>query len=164
MICFYFQSLIPAVQMVLLVWLVARPILRELWRSVIVESGALSVITAGTAMMQQWSVSSGDSRQQVGCNVVAISNSDTSWKWLHKCWWCCVYTCYLASYLTVISIQMHCWWVGLGLGLGLENKRRTKALLTILRQEKVAYFLTVCIAKQHERHWSAKSSAQQCMW
>ena len=61
----------PAVQMVLFVWLVVRAVVREQWRSVIVESGALSVMTAGTGMMLQWSVSSWDSREQVGCVVVA---------------------------------------------------------------------------------------------
>ena len=68
----------PAAQMVLYVWSVVRAVVRGQWRSVIVESGALSVITTGTAMMQWWSVSSWDSREQVGCVVVAISNSDSS--------------------------------------------------------------------------------------
>ena len=67
----------PAVQMVLLVWLVVRAVLRGQWRSVIVESGALSVMIAGTGMMQQWSVNSWGSREQVGCDIVAISNSDS---------------------------------------------------------------------------------------
>ena len=58
--------MILAVQMVLFVWLVVRTILRGQWRSVIVESGALSVMTGGTGMMQQWSVNSWDSREQVG--------------------------------------------------------------------------------------------------
>ena len=47
-----------AVQMVLFVWLVVRAMLREQWRCVMVESGALSVMTAGTLMMLQWSVNS----------------------------------------------------------------------------------------------------------
>ena len=55
-----------AVQMVLFVWLVVRAVLRGQWRSVIVESGALSVMTAGTGLMLQWSVNSWDSREQVG--------------------------------------------------------------------------------------------------
>ena len=63
-----------------------RTMLREQWRSVIVESGALSVITAiawvaalaGAGMMLQWSANSWDSREQVGCDVVSISNSDSS--------------------------------------------------------------------------------------
>ena len=48
--------------MVLFVWLV---VMREQWRSVIVESGALSAMIAGTVMMQQWSANSWDSREQV---------------------------------------------------------------------------------------------------
>ena len=68
----------PAVQMALFVWLVVRTVLRGQWRSVIVESGALSVMTTGTAMMLQWSVSSWDSREQVCCFAVAVSNSDSS--------------------------------------------------------------------------------------
>ena len=79
---FNFQPLMPAVQMVLFVWLVVRAVVRGQWRSVIVESGVLSVMTTGTGMMQRWSVSSWDSREQVGCIVVAISNSDSSWTWL----------------------------------------------------------------------------------
>jgi len=75
---FNFQPLMPAVQMVPFVWLVVRVVVRGRWRSVIVESGALSVMTTGAAMMQQWSVSSWDSREQVGCVVVAISNNDSS--------------------------------------------------------------------------------------
>ena len=67
-----------AAQMVVFVWLVVRAILREQWRCVIVESGALSVMTAGTVMMLQWSVNSWGSREQVGCDVVAFSNSDIS--------------------------------------------------------------------------------------
>ena len=51
---------------------------RGQWRSVIVEFGALSVMTAGTGMMLQWSANSWDFREQVGCVVVAISNSDSS--------------------------------------------------------------------------------------
>ena len=39
---------------------------RGQWRSVIVESGALSVMTTGTGMMLQWSASSWDTREQVG--------------------------------------------------------------------------------------------------
>ena len=42
---------------------------RGQWRSVIVESGALSVMTAGTGLMLQWSVNSWDSREQVSCDV-----------------------------------------------------------------------------------------------
>ena len=38
---------------------------RVQWRSVIVESGALSVMIAGTGMMLQWSVNSWGSREQV---------------------------------------------------------------------------------------------------
>ena len=64
--------------MVLFVWLVVRAVLRGQWRSVIVESGALSVMTTGTGMMLQWSANSWDSREQVGCVVVAISNNDNS--------------------------------------------------------------------------------------
>ena len=55
-----------AAQMVLYVWLVVKAMVRGQWRSVIVESGALSVMTAGTGMMLQWSASSWDSREQVG--------------------------------------------------------------------------------------------------
>ena len=33
------------------------------------ESGALSVMMAGAGMMQQWSVNSWDSREQVSCDV-----------------------------------------------------------------------------------------------
>ena len=54
-----------AVEMVLFVWLVVRAMLRGQWRCVIVESGALSVMMAGTGTMQQWSASSWDSREQV---------------------------------------------------------------------------------------------------
>ena len=72
----------PAVEMVLFVWLVVRAVVRGQWRFVIVESGALSVMTTGTAMMQQWSANSWDFREQVGCIVVAISNSDSSLTWL----------------------------------------------------------------------------------
>ena len=57
----------PVAQMVLFVWLVVRAILRGQWRSVIMESGALSVMIAGTVMMQQWCVNNWDSREQVGC-------------------------------------------------------------------------------------------------
>ena len=56
-----------AVQMVLFVWLVVRAILRGQWRSVIVESGARSVMMAGVTVVQQWSVNNWDSREQVGC-------------------------------------------------------------------------------------------------
>ena len=62
----FFQFLVPAVQMVLFVWLVVKAILKGQWRSVIVESGALSVMTAGTAMMPRWSANSWDPREQVG--------------------------------------------------------------------------------------------------
>ena len=68
----------PTVQMVLFVWLVVKAMLRGQWRSVIVESGVLSVMTAGAGMMLQWSVSSWDSREQVCCFAVAVSNSDSS--------------------------------------------------------------------------------------
>ena len=61
----------PAVQMVLFVWLVVRAVVRGQWRSVIVESGALSVMIAGTGLMLQSSVSSWDFREQVSCLVVA---------------------------------------------------------------------------------------------
>ena len=61
----------PAVQMVLYVWLVVRAVVRGQWRFVIVESGALSVITAGTGMMLQSSANSWDTREQVSCVVVA---------------------------------------------------------------------------------------------
>ena len=67
-----------AAQMVLYVWLVVKAMVRGQWRSVIVESGALSVMTTGIAMMLQSSANSWDSREQVGCVVVAISNSDSS--------------------------------------------------------------------------------------
>ena len=56
----------PAVEMVLFVWLVVKAMVREQWRFVIAESGALSVVTTGTGMMLQWSASSWDSREQVG--------------------------------------------------------------------------------------------------
>ena len=65
----------PAVQTVLFVWLVVRTIPKGQWRSVIVESGALSVMIAGTATMQQWSVNNWGSREQVS---VIISNCDSS--------------------------------------------------------------------------------------
>ena len=68
---FNFQPLMPVVEMVLFVWLVVRAVVRGQWRSVIVESGALSVMTAGTGMMLQWSANSWNSREQVGCVVVA---------------------------------------------------------------------------------------------
>ena len=55
----------PAVQMVLYVWSVVRAVVRGQWRSVIAGSGALSVMTTGTGMMQQWSANSWDSREQV---------------------------------------------------------------------------------------------------
>ena len=55
----------PAVQMVLFVWLVVKAIVRGQWRSVIGESGALSVIMTGTRMMLQSSVNSWDFREQV---------------------------------------------------------------------------------------------------
>ena len=44
-----------AAQMVLYVWLVVKAMVRGQWRSVIVESGALSVMIAGTGMVLQWS-------------------------------------------------------------------------------------------------------------
>ena len=55
----------PAAQMVMFVWLVVRAVVREQWRSVIVESGALSVMTDGAGMMLQWSANSWDFREQV---------------------------------------------------------------------------------------------------
>ena len=45
---------------------------RGQWRSVIVESGALSVMIAGMGMMQQWCVNSWDSREQVSYVVVML--------------------------------------------------------------------------------------------
>ena len=65
----------PAAQMVPFVWLVVRTVVRGQWRSVIVGSGVLSVMTAGTGMMLQWSVSSWDSREQVSCLAVASDSS-----------------------------------------------------------------------------------------
>jgi len=38
---------------------------REQWKSVLVKSGALCAITAGVALMQQWSASSWVTREQV---------------------------------------------------------------------------------------------------
>ena len=67
-----------AAQMVLFVWLAVRAILRGQWRCVTVESGALSVMITGTGMMLQWSVNNWDSREQVGCDAVAIGNCDSS--------------------------------------------------------------------------------------
>ena len=58
--------------MVLFVWLVGKTMVRGRWRCVIVESGALSVITTGTGMMLQWSVNSCDTRKQVGCDVLIL--------------------------------------------------------------------------------------------
>ena len=58
--------------MVLLVWLVVKTVVRGQWRSVIVESGALSVMITGTTMMQQWCVNSWDSREQVSYIVVML--------------------------------------------------------------------------------------------
>ena len=72
-----FQLLTLAAQIVLFVCLVVRTMLRGQWRSVIEESGALSVMTAGTGMTQQWSANSWGSREQVGCDIVTISNSDS---------------------------------------------------------------------------------------
>ena len=48
--------------------------LRELWKSVSVESGAQSVMKAGIVMMLQWCASSWDSREQVNCNVTTTGN------------------------------------------------------------------------------------------
>ena len=62
---FNFQPLMLAAQMVLYVWLVVKAMVRGQWRSVIVESGALSVMTAGTGLMLQWSANNWDSREQV---------------------------------------------------------------------------------------------------
>ena len=42
-----------AVQTVLLIWLVDEAVVRGQWSSVIVESGALSVMMVGMKMMQQ---------------------------------------------------------------------------------------------------------------
>ena len=56
----------PAVQMVLFVWLVVKATVRGQWRSVIGESGALSVMTDGTGMMLWWCANSWDTRDQVG--------------------------------------------------------------------------------------------------
>ena len=53
------------VQMALYICLVVRAMLRELWRSVWVESGALFVMTAGVGMMQQLSANSWGSKEQV---------------------------------------------------------------------------------------------------
>ena len=53
-----------------------RTILRGQWRSVIVESGALSVMTAGMGMMLQWYVNSWDSREQVSYVVVMLVKLD----------------------------------------------------------------------------------------
>ena len=47
--------------------------LRELWKSVSVESGAQSVMKAGIVMMQQWCASSWDSREQVTCIMLLPS-------------------------------------------------------------------------------------------
>ena len=69
-----FQSLVPAAQMVLFIWLVVRAIMRGQWRSVIVESGALSVMTAETTMMLQWSVNSWYPREQVGWPIRNIGS------------------------------------------------------------------------------------------
>ena len=66
---YIFQPLMPAVEMVPFVWLVVRAMVRGQWRSVIAESGALSVMTAGTGLMLQWSVNSWDSREQVSYDV-----------------------------------------------------------------------------------------------
>ena len=60
---FNFQLLMLVVKMVLFVWLV---VMKEQWRSVIVECGALSAMRAGTAIVLQWSVNNWDSREQVG--------------------------------------------------------------------------------------------------
>ena len=61
----------PVVQMALYVCLVVRPMLRELWRSVWVESGALFVMTTGMGMMQQLSANSWGSKEQVRCFTLA---------------------------------------------------------------------------------------------
>ena len=50
--------------------------LRGQWRSVIVESGALSVMTGGAGIMLQWSVNSWDSREQVGSALEALTAVD----------------------------------------------------------------------------------------
>ena len=63
------QPLMPAAQMVLFVWLVVKAVLRGQWRSVIAESGVLSVMTDGAGLMLQWSANSWDSREQVGCEL-----------------------------------------------------------------------------------------------
>jgi len=51
--------------MVLFVCYMVRTVVRGLWRSAWVESGALCVITAGIALMQQSSANSWDSKEQV---------------------------------------------------------------------------------------------------
>ena len=48
--------------------------LKGLWNSVSVESGAQSVMKAGVVMMLQWCASSWDSREQVNCNVSTNGN------------------------------------------------------------------------------------------
>jgi len=61
----------PVVKMALYIWLVVRAMLRELWRSVWAESGALFVMTAGMGMMQQLSANSWGSKEQVRCFILA---------------------------------------------------------------------------------------------
>ena len=63
----------PAVQVVLFVWLVVRAVQRGLWNSVSVGSGAQSVIRAGVVVMLQWCASSWDSREQVTCSINTTS-------------------------------------------------------------------------------------------
>ena len=55
--------------MVLFVWLVVKAVVRGQWISVMMESGVLSVMTAGTGMMLQWSANSWDFREQVNCDI-----------------------------------------------------------------------------------------------
>ena len=93
--------MMPAVQMVLYVWLVVRAVVRGQWRSVIVEPGALSVMTAGAGMMLQWSVSSWDTREQVCCLAVVVSNSDSSGTWLLYQYWYYYYWLWINPYYMV---------------------------------------------------------------
>ena len=61
--------------------------LRGLWNSVSVESGAQSVMKAGVVMMQQSCASSWDSKEQVNCNVTTNGNRCCSA-------WSCTYFTY----------------------------------------------------------------------
>ena len=73
----------PTVWMVSFIWLVVRAEVRGQWRFVIVESGALSVMTAGTAMMLQWSANSWDSREQVGCDMSTVTALEHSYMYCY---------------------------------------------------------------------------------